>query len=320
MLSIVLGLLMGIGISVQTVVNTRLRTYIQSPLLAALTSFSVGTLFLLLILIGQSIAIIPDRAIWQISPWWIWIGGVLGATWITINIFVFLQLGPIQTTILPVLGQIVMGMVIDHFGLFHTTIKPVSALQILGMLFVLIGIIVAVTWPILKHRWLQQDLSIIPTHQPISSRWLWIWRGLAIFAGTMVAMQTAINAQLNIAIGSKIHASFISFLVGTCLLFIMVAVEDKRFSNIRFAFDRSCPWWIWIGGILGAMFVILSVLLVPLLGVGQLLVLVLLGQLLGSICIEQYGWFKVPKKSLQLSQILGLSLLLIGVAIIRLLT
>lgn len=317
MLSVLLGILMGVGVSVQTVVNTRLRSYVQSPLLASFISFSVGTLFLAAILISQSNALVPSTEVWNASPWWFWMGGALGAVWITLNIFVFLQLGPVQTSILPVLGQIVMGVVIDHFGWLGTQSKPVSVLQIIGVICVLVGIAIAVTWPTLKQWWLQRGMiekaSVI---QKTSNPWL--WRLLAVLAGTMVAMQTAINTQLNIALGSKIQASFISFFVGTVLLCIVVAVKDRRFGNVRFAFGKTRPWWIWTGGVIGACFVILSVVLVPLIGVGQLLVLVLLGQLLGSICIEQFGWFGLTKKSLQLPQIFGVLLLLVGVAIIRL--
>ena len=324
MLSVLLVILMGVGVSVQTVVNTRLRTYIQSPLLASFISFTIGTLFLVLMLVVQSAPIIPTASVWQSSPWWFWTGGALGAVWITLNIFVFLQLGPVQTSILPVLGQIVMGVLIDHFGWLGTHAKPASLLQIFGILCVLIGIVMAVASPLLKQWWLQRSqgqstsVGIMSTNDANKSQGAWLWRILAVCAGAMVAMQTAINTQLNIVLGSKIQASFISFFVGTVLLFFVVAIKDKRFSNARLALGKNRPWWIWTGGIIGACFVMLSVVLVPILGVGQLLVLVLFGQLVGSICIEQFGLFGLPKKSLQMLQILGLLLLLIGVGIIRL--
>ncbi|NOL50124.1 DMT family transporter [Pelistega europaea] len=378
MIAVLLGILMGICVSVQVVINTHLRTHIQSPLLASLISFTVGTslLFLLLLVLGD--AVIPSMEQWQTTPWWFWIGGLLGAGWITINIFVFLQLGPIQTSIFPVLGQIVMGVIIDHFGLFKTPEKPISLLQLIGVLCVLTGIMIAVAWPLLKQKLTKKEAAqpvLMPTeshpspqqqpattdasvigcrkasdlsfHQPTTSTvpqsdvvkshhapsiptamvlaqsanpWTaWIWRLLAIGGGVMIAMQTAINTQLNIALGSKIQASFISFFVGAVSLFIVALLKDRRFHNIANACGKNRPWWIWMGGALGAFFVAMSVVLVPILGVGQLLVLVLLGQLMGSICIEQFGLLGLPRRPLQIAQLTGLLLLIFGVVIIRLL-
>lgn len=368
MIAVFLGILMGMCVSVQTVINTHLRTHIQSPLLASLVSFTVGTLLLFLLLLVLGDTVVPSMEQWQSTPWWFWVGGLLGAGWITINIFVFLQLGPIQTSIFPVLGQIVMGVIIDHFGLFRTSEKPIALLQILGVLCVLTGIMIAVAWPLLKQKLTKKEilqtrataqdntasylttprveaatkscqreglstesqpvpekahhastLTAIPVAHASDSWLLWIWRLLAVGGGVMIATQTAINTQLNIALESKIQASFVSFFVGTIALFIVSLLKDRRFHNIALACGKNRPWWIWMGGLLGAFFVAMSVVLVPILGVGQLLVLVLLGQLIGSICIEQFGLLNLPRRPLQIAQVVGLSLLILGVVIIRLL-
>lgn len=306
---------MGFGVSTQTVVNTRLRTYLGSPLLASLTSFAVGTIALCLLLIIQRHAVIPDASVAINNPWWFWLGGVLGAAWITINIFVFQQLGAVQTSILPVLGQVVMGVLIDQFGLFRTTVKEITFIQIVGMCLVLLGIIIAVALPALRHQATHPKEA---QESSSNSLFAWFWRILGILAGAMIATQSAINTQLSVALSSGVHASFISFLIGTIVLLLIFVVTDGHFTKLKNAIGRHRPWWIWTGGVLGSCFVMLSVILVPWIGVGQMLVLILFGQLMGSICVEQFGWFGVPRKTLQKEQILGLLLLLIGVVIIRL--
>lgn len=315
MLAVFLGMIMGFGVSIQTVVNTRLRSYLGSPLLASLCSFAIGTLSLYALLMIQNQAVLPDMAMMAQYPWWFWLGGALGAGWITINIFVFQQLGAVQTSILPVLGQVVMGVLIDQFGLFRTAVKTTTFIQIIGICLVLIGLIIAVALPALRRQATHPRENQENAQHHAAA---WLWRALGVLAGAMIATQSAINTQLSIALSSSVQASFISFFVGTIVLLCIVLLVDRQFLRLKNAVGAGRPWWIWMGGVLGSCFVILSVILVPWIGVGQMLVLILFGQLLGSICVEQFGWLGIPQKTLQKEQIFGLLLLLTGVMIIRL--
>ena len=54
------------------------------------------------------------------EPLWIWFGGLLGVVALTGNILLFPHLGAVQTVVLPIAGQIMMGVVIDHFGFFDS--------------------------------------------------------------------------------------------------------------------------------------------------------------------------------------------------------
>ena len=105
-LPIILGFLAGVGLPIQTSVNTRLRKKVGSPFNAALVSFLVGLLFLsaLLLVTGQGLHI-PFAQLLD-EPAWIWIGGICGVVFLTGNILLFLKLGGVQTVVLPVLGQI----------------------------------------------------------------------------------------------------------------------------------------------------------------------------------------------------------------------
>lgn len=294
MLAVFLGMLMGFGVSIQTVVNTRLRSYLGSPLLASLCSFAIGTLSLYALLMIQNQAVLPDMAMMAQYPWWFWLGGALGAGWITINIFVFQQLGAVQTSILPVLGQVVMGVLIDQFGLFRTAVKTTTFIQIMGICLVLIGLIIAVALPALRRQATHPRENQENAQHHAAA---WLWRALGVFAGAMIATQSAINTQLSIALSSSVQASFISFFVGTIVLLCIVLLVDRQFLRLKNAVGAGRPWWIWMGGVLGSCFVILSVILVPWIGVGQMLVLILFGQLVGSICVEQFGWEFLKKHS-----------------------
>ena len=94
-------------------------------------SFSVGLIAMLtLALLLGPYPLIP--AIAANGPWWMWFAGVFGVTFLTGNVLLLPKLGSLKTVIMPVTGQIVMGLLIDAFGWFGTTAQPISPLRIAG--------------------------------------------------------------------------------------------------------------------------------------------------------------------------------------------
>ncbi len=314
MLAILLGVLMGFGVAIQTVINTRLRIYVDSPLLASTVSFTVGSALLAVVLLMLGEPIFPTLHTVAVSSWWFWIGGLLGAFWISANILVFQHLGAVQTAIFPILGQVMMGVLIDHFGLFNVVAKPVTIIQLLGVVLVLAGIVIAVAWQSIRQVLFPQERISFIDESPMMAAW-W-WRLFALMGGAMIASQSAINTQLSHLLQSSVQASFISFFVGMGALMLILLIKERQVRGLKQAIGK--PWWIWMGGVLGAGFVVMSVILVPWIGVGQMLVLILLGLLLGSLCIDGFGWFGVARKPIRASQWVGMSILVLGVLFIRL--
>ena len=140
-MSIILGFLAGVGLPIQTSVNTRLRKKVCSPYNASLVSFVVALLFLsaLLLITGQGLHIPLAQLLNE--PAWIWIGGICGLVFLTGNILLFSKLGGVQTVVLPVLGQILMGLIIDNFGLFYSQKTPLSVFRIAGAVMVILGVV-----------------------------------------------------------------------------------------------------------------------------------------------------------------------------------
>lgn len=140
-MSIILGFLAGVGMPVQTSVNTRLRKRVGSPYNVSLVSFLVALVFLsaLLLVTGQGVHI-PFAELLN-EPAWIWIGGICGLVFLTGNILLFSKLGGVQTVVLPVLGQILMGLVIDDFGLFYSQKTSLSVFRIVGAVLVILGVV-----------------------------------------------------------------------------------------------------------------------------------------------------------------------------------
>lgn len=75
---------------------------------------------------------------------------------------------------------------------------------------------------------------------------------------------------------------------------------------------------MWIGGVIGALYVLGNVYLVPIVGTGLAVVIVLVGLMTGSLLIDQFGWFASKKNPITGIQLVGLLVMIGGVALIRL--
>ena len=309
MLTMLIGLIIGIGLPMQTSINSRLKVSVGSPFVASLISFSLGTLFLTLITLLIDKSLLFPFNLFGKEPFWLWIGGLLGVIYLTSNILLFPKLGSVQTVIMPILGQIIMGLIIDNFGLFGSLVQPLNWSRIVGAILVVIGVIGAVSI----------NQIIVYRHKkflPEKANNLWFYRLIGIVMGMFSATQTAINGHLGIVLNSSVKAAFVSFFVGTISLIIIVTIIHP---NLSFQKNKDTPWWIWLGGFIGALFVLGNVYLVPKIGTGLAVVIVLVGLIVGSLLIDQFGWFNSTKNPITFAQIMSLLIMIFGVIIIRLL-
>lgn len=311
MLTGFLGIGIGFGLATQTAINSQLRKFVVSPFLASFISFLVGTVFLAIATFMSGSPLGIPLSMFTSQPVWIWFGGICGVIFLTTNILLFPKLGSVQTTVMPILGMIVMGMLIDHFGWFHSIKQPFEWSRIFGVFFVLLGVILAV---VLQEVILNRRESASLKHNHLNQ---WIWRVAGIGAGMLVAIQAAINGQLGVVLESPFQSAFISFFIGSLTLLIVVVIKERKFTNMKEPIKQSAPWWVWIGGLIGGLYVLINVYLVGQIGTGQTVVLALFGQIAGSLIVQQFGLFKSIKNSIAFIQILGLMIMLVGVFLIK---
>lgn len=134
----------------------------------------------------------------------------------------------------------------------------------------------------------------------------------AFAAGMGVAVQFGVNGQLRRLSGQPIWASFVSFVVGTlALLLCFLATRRAWPAGGQFV---HAPWWVWTGGLLGAFYVVVSVVSGPRLGSATLVACVIAGQLVASIVIDHFGWVGYPVHAASPGRIIGAVLLVAGVA------
>ena len=139
---------------------------------------------------------------------------------------------------------------------------------------------------------------------------------LAVAAGATAPTQAGINAQLQ---GSwaqtPVFASLISFVVGTATLALYVAATRTPVPALGAMGQAS--WWQWTGGMLGAFFVTMTVLLAYKLGATTLFSLLVAGQLAASLVIEHYGLLGYQVHPVNWQRLAGVVLVVAGVVLVR---
>jgi len=138
---------------------------------------------------------------------------------------------------------------------------------------------------------------------------------LAILAGMMMPTQAAINNKLAETVESPILSAFVSFVVGTAALFLYILATGVPLGNLFSVKNASLV--AWTGGLLGAFFVAATVTLVPKIGVALTFSLIMAGQMLITLVIDHFGLLGVPVKEVNLPRLIGVTLITIGVILIR---
>lgn len=138
-----LALAVGVGLSVQVGMNVTLRGVLASPMVAALISFLVGSLALLVLVLATGVSW-PARAQVSAVPVWAWFGGVFGALYVASSIVVGARLGAAALLALIVLGQLVASLVLDHFGWLGFAQHPLNLTRMLGAALLFCGVLLIV--------------------------------------------------------------------------------------------------------------------------------------------------------------------------------
>jgi bacterial/archaeal transporter family-2 protein len=135
-------------------------------------------------------------------------------------------------------------------------------------------------------------------------------------AGVSFVFQQAVNANLSHELGSPWWAGFISYLGGTLAMLAMIVVlRQPLLTGTGIA---RTSWMSWAGGIFGAIYIAISILLLPRLGAALVVALIVLGQMLGGLVFDHFALLGVPENPVSATRLTGVALLVAGVVLIRL--
>jgi bacterial/archaeal transporter family-2 protein len=143
----------------------------------------------------------------------------------------------------------------------------------------------------------------------------WSIAVLALASGVALAFQPAINANLAARAGHPILGAFISVSVTFLALFAATLLLRQPLPGPRLL--ALLPPWVYVGGLIGALFLFAALVAAPRLGVATTVALLIAGQLAGALVIDHFGWLGVPQHVLTPLRLLGALCLIVGVILVR---
>ncbi len=138
---------------------------------------------------------------------------------------------------------------------------------------------------------------------------------LTVLVGATIPAQTAINSRLARHLGVTLLASLVSFFVGTVGLGLAVLVTGTKMPLASTA--ASQPWWVWIGGFCGLVFLTMNMVLLPRIGASATVILPLFGQVVGGLVIDVVGGFGTTPRALTIGRVIGVVLVAVGAVLVN---
>ncbi len=143
----------------------------------------------------------------------------------------------------------------------------------------------------------------------------WLAAGAALLMGVVLTSQVATNKQLGEHLHNLYIPAAVNMLIGIVATIGLTLALSKEWPTG--AMIRSAPWYLWLaGGMLGATYLTGTILLAPILGAAPLIGLVVSGQILFSVMVDNYGWFGFEQHAANWPRLAGCALLVGGVALV----
>lgn len=142
-ISITLALLIGAISAIYLPMNSSVSRYLGSPLTASISFFFVAliTSIMLFMIFGK----IETIYNFKIVPPYLFVTGFVSA-FIVLGITSLIPiLGARKLAILSISGQLLMAMIVSHFGIIESPIDPINLKKILGAAFLILGVIVSLS-------------------------------------------------------------------------------------------------------------------------------------------------------------------------------
>jgi len=280
----------GLQLALQAPINSALGRHV-GRLAAALVSFGVGTVVLLLLVIATGA--IADLGTLGEVPFYQLLGGLIGAGYVATTTLTVARIGAGAVVAATITGQLMSSLLIDDMGLVGIDAVPLSFLRLCGALLLVAGTLLVVRRKASDAGLERSDL-------------------LALFAvfvvGLMVGIQHPLNGLLAETSGDLL-AALTNFVVGSALLLVIVVVTGRA---PKLAGVRQAPPWKLIGGLIGVITVVAALSAVSVIGAAGLTAALITGQLIGSIALDRAGAFGLTVRLITPARAAGAALLLTG--------
>ncbi len=249
---------------------------------AAAISFSIGLLIASIIVassakLRQGVTKLRLAVRGRQIRHWDLFGGFFGALFVLSQSLSVPVIGVALFSVALVSGQSASALIVDRLGLGPHGRQPVTLWRLLSALIGVSAVIVAVSG------------RLRSTEIPI---WLVT---LCFVAGIGVSIQQAINGRVSDAAGEPIVAAWLNFVAGVAILFLAFGVMIS-IGTVQPSALPTGPLWLYLGGVVGVIFIATASWVVGKIGVLRLSLLAIAGQLVGSLLLDLVvnGYLEAP--------------------------
>ncbi len=139
---------------------------------------------------------------------------------------------------------------------------------------------------------------------------------ITLLVGAMIPVQAVLNTRLGRQTGGPLMGSLMSFTVGIICLFVLNMAANPS-AVLQFKPMDVTPWYLWLGGLFGAIFVGYITWVNQQQGVALTFALVVSGQIFASLLIDHYGLLGSALRMITLEKFIGAALIIAGLILIK---
>jgi transporter family-2 protein len=294
-----LAALSGLLIAMQARANGELSLRMGNPIEAALVSFGSGLLIISLISIftpsiRNGMKNLKGAVSRKEIPVWTLFAGMLGGGFVAVQTQIVPIIGVAIYSVASIAGQTAASLIVDRIGLTGGGKKQITVRRVAAAGVTVLAVLVSVL-----DRMEAQNLSLFAVI-------------FGCFAGAIVGVQRALNGQINESSHQSFATSWLNFIMGTTFLFVFLAI-GVLINRAEIVALPSGPWWMYMGGTIGVIYIAFTSTIVQHLGVLTFTLISVGGQLVGSLLIDLYS----PTEGVQISAYLvtGIVMTYLGVLV-----
>jgi transporter family-2 protein len=294
-----LAALSGLLIAMQARTNGELSHRMGNPIEAALVSFGSGLLIISFIsvftpAIRNGMKNLKGAVTRKEIPVWTLFAGMLGGSFVAVQTQIVPIIGVAIYSVASIAGQTAASLIVDRIGLTGGGKKQITVRRVAAAGVTVLAVLVSVL-----DRIEAENLSLFAV----------IFGG---FAGAIVGVQRALNGQINESSRQSFATSWLNFIMGTTFLFILLSI-GVLINRAEIVALPSGPWWMYMGGTIGVIYIAFTSTIVQHLGVLTFTLISVGGQLVGSLLIDLYS----PTQGVQISAYLvtGIVMTYLGVIV-----
>lgn len=275
----------GLFVPVQGRINGALGTVLADGLAAAVVSFSVGLVLMIVVSLvlpkGRAglANVLPALRERRFPRYFVLAGGI-GAFFVFAQSFTVGLLGVALFTVAAVTGQTLSGLLVDRIGIGPAGKKPVTGIRVLGSVLT----VAAVAWAVSpRFDGSAAGSAGAPSGAEAGPLQLLVPVLLPVLAGFLMSFQQAMNGTATMHYRTPITATLVNFIAGSVVLWLAWLIKLAVAGP-----GHALPgeWWYYLGGPMGCIFIGVAAFLVRGLGVLVTGLGMIAGQLLGSLGLD----------------------------------